>query len=172
MPLFRSRSPVPEDAPPVEEPRQHSLFSRNRESTTNVTPPAEEPRHHGLFSRNRNSTSSEPSIASNHSSRTNTTTATAATASSGRRSHNFLRRDREDSSITAAREQVRSAEVAEADADRALMNARQAVKEAREHVRRLEMEAAEEARLAKIKQDQAAAIGKRGMALGRHDIRA
>ena len=37
-----------------------------------------------------------------------------------------------------------SAEAAERDADRALVQARAAVKEAREHVRRLEKEAAEE----------------------------
>jgi hypothetical protein len=37
-----------------------------------------------------------------------------------------------------------SAEAAERDADRALLTARTAVKEAREHVKRLEREAAEE----------------------------
>jgi hypothetical protein len=41
------------------------------------------------------------------------------------------------------------------------------VREAREYVKRLEREAEEEARLAKIKQSQAKAIGKRGKALGR-----
>ena len=60
-----------------------------------------------------------------------------------------------------------SAEAAEREADRAMLAARAAVKEARDHVRRLEREAAEEARLAKIKQTQAKAIGKRGKALGR-----
>lgn len=66
-----------------------------------------------------------------------------------------------------ARERVLSAEAAEREADRAMLAARAAVKEARDHVRRLEREAAEEARLAKIKQTQAKAIGKRGKALGR-----
>jgi hypothetical protein len=61
------------------------------------------------------------------------------------------------------------AEAAEREADRALFAAKTKVKEARAHVKRLEMEAAEEARLAKIKQNQAKAIGKRGKALGRHD---
>lgn len=60
-----------------------------------------------------------------------------------------------------------SAEAAERDADRALLAARQAVKEAREHVKRLEREAAEEARLAKIKMKQAGDLGKRGKMLGR-----
>lgn len=59
------------------------------------------------------------------------------------------------------------AEAAEREADRALFAAKAAVREAREHVKRLEREAAEEARLAKIKQSQAKAIGKRGKALGR-----
>ena len=49
------------------------------------------------------------------------------------------------------------------------MQARTAVRDARAHVKRLENEAAEEARLAKIKQKQAASLGKRGKMLGRHD---
>jgi hypothetical protein len=44
----------------------------------------------------------------------------------------------------AARERVMSAEAAERDADRALHHSRLAVKEARDHVKRLEREAAEE----------------------------
>lgn len=41
------------------------------------------------------------------------------------------------------------------------------MKEAREHIKKLEKEAAEEARLAKIKQKEAQSIGKRGDHLGR-----
>jgi hypothetical protein len=78
----------------------------------------------------------------------------------------FLHRNREDPSISAAREQVVLAETAERDADHALVAARQAVRDAREHVKRLEREAKEEARLAKIKQDQAASISKRAKPLG------
>ena len=55
-----------------------------------------------------------------------------------------LHRDHEDASITNARERVFSAEAAERDADKALLTARAAVREAREHVKRLEREAAEE----------------------------
>lgn len=62
------------------------------------------------------------------------------------------------------------AETAERNADRALMAARTAVKDAREHVRVLEREAAEEARLARIKQEQAAHISKRAAPLGRHGM--
>ena len=47
------------------------------------------------------------------------------------------------------------------------MQARTAVREAREHVLRLEREAAEEARLAKIKQHQAGEIGRSAKGLGR-----
>ena len=44
------------------------------------------------------------------------------------------------------------------------------MKDAREQVRVIEREAAEEARLARIKQEQAADIGKRAAPLGRHGI--
>lgn len=60
-----------------------------------------------------------------------------------------------------------SAEAAEREADKALVAARAAVRNARDEVKRLELEAAEEARLAKIKQGQAASLSKRGNALGR-----
>ena len=60
------------------------------------------------------------------------------------------------------------AEQSERDADRALAHARQSVREAKEHVRRLEAEAAEDARRAKIKQKEAHDLGKRCNPLGRH----
>jgi len=72
-----------------------------------------------------------------------------------------------DPSIVAARERVMSAEAAERDADRALIAARESVRLAREHVRRLELEAEEEARRAKIKQYHAREVSKRGKQLGR-----
>lgn len=72
-----------------------------------------------------------------------------------------------DPSIVAARERVMSAETAEREADRALMAARESVRQAREHVRRLELEAEEEARRAKIKQYHAKEVSKRGKQLGR-----
>jgi hypothetical protein len=56
----------------------------------------------------------------------------------------LLHKDAEDSSITAARERVIGAEAAERDADKALLMAKSAVREAREHVKRLEKEAAEQ----------------------------
>ena len=81
----------------------------------------------------------------------------------------MFHRDHEDASIVDARQRVANAEAAERDADRALIQARAAVRDARAHVKRLENEAAEEARLAKIKQKQAANLGKRAKPLGRHD---
>lgn len=60
-----------------------------------------------------------------------------------------------------------SAEKAEIEADRALASARIRVREAREEVKRLEVEAAEEARRAKIKQYHAREVSKRGKQLGR-----
>jgi len=95
----------------------------------------------------------------------NNTTTTSPTRHHG----GLLHRDHEDSSITTARERLLHAEAAERDADKALLSARAAVKDAREQIKRLEREAAEEARLAKIKQNQAASMSKRGNLLGRHD---
>ena len=74
---------------------------------------------------------------------TNTTTTT--TNSTATKSHRgFFHRNDEDPSIVAARERVVNAEAAERQADRALAQARIAVREAREGVKRLEREAAEE----------------------------
>ncbi len=72
-----------------------------------------------------------------------------------------------DPSIVQARERVLGAETAEREADRALEVARHEVREAREHVKRLELEAKEEARRARIKQFHAKEVSKRGKALGR-----
>jgi len=73
-----------------------------------------------------------------------------------------------DPSIVQARERVLGAEAAEKEADRALLAARESVAAARAEVRRLEEEAKEEARRAKIKQYHAREVSKRGQALGRH----
>lgn len=56
----------------------------------------------------------------------------------------FFGRGSGDSTISAARQKVADAEAAEKRADRALLQARAMVKEAREHVKILEREAAEE----------------------------
>lgn len=53
-------------------------------------------------------------------------------------------RDHEDESVTAARERLFSAERAEEQADQAVRQAREAVADARDHLKRLQHEAAEE----------------------------
>lgn len=75
-----------------------------------------------------------------------------------------------DPSILQAREHVMHAEAAEVEADRALGEARMRVRAAKDHVWRLEEEAKEEARRAKIKQEQAREVSKRGQGLGRHGL--
>lgn len=72
------------------------------------------------------------------------TSRASTTHSSGGIRNVLSRRHDEDPSIRQARDRVASAENAEREADRALMQARTAVKEARDHVRRLEADAAEE----------------------------
>lgn len=115
MPLFSRRDPTP---PP----------------TTTTTSPARKP---SLFSRRR---SSSPSLhdkrhSTHHSHHTTTTTSTSPKRTSG-----MFGRSSHDPSITAATQSLRQAEAAERDADRALYVAKNAVREAREHVHRLERE--------------------------------
>ncbi|KAI1806900.1 hypothetical protein F4811DRAFT_508573 [Daldinia bambusicola] len=155
MPLFSSRRPE-EDV--VEEP----------------VPERTEKRHsHGLFgSRHRS-----PSPATTRSSTTNSSRHSDASSPSRHRSvlsrtfgHGNTTNPDIDPSIVQARERVMQAESAERDADRALESARVRVREARAEVKRLELEAAEEARRAKIKQYHAREVSKRGKQLGRHDV--
>ncbi|GLB37786.1 hypothetical protein LshimejAT787_0408370 [Lyophyllum shimeji] len=73
-----------------------------------------------------------------------------------------------DPTILAARQKVTDAEEAEKEADRALSQARNMVKEARGHVKILEQEAMEDARRAKAKQAEAKIVGKVAKGLGRH----
>ncbi|KZZ89368.1 hypothetical protein AAL_07667 [Moelleriella libera RCEF 2490] len=144
------------------------LFSTRRTtSPERMTAPAVEPdRKHGIFHRNKSPTGTESST-STHS--------RTSSASSGRHKGGFLhkaigRDDGVDPGILQARERVMDAEDAEAQADRALEQARLRVREAREHMKRVELEAKEEARRAKIKQAHARDITKRGKGLGRHGI--
>ncbi|KAI2780923.1 hypothetical protein F4815DRAFT_444823 [Daldinia loculata] len=155
MPLFSSRRPEEEV---VEEP----------------LPEKTEKRHpHGLFgSRHRS-----PSPATTRSSTTNTSRNSDVSSPSRHRSvlqrtfgHGNTTNPDIDPSIVQARERVMQAETAERDADRALESARIRVREARADVKRLELEAAEEARRAKIKQYHAREVSKRGKQLGRHDV--
>ncbi|OJJ48153.1 hypothetical protein ASPZODRAFT_1530025 [Penicilliopsis zonata CBS 506.65] len=129
------------------------LFHRNSfNSSSSSTGSYDEPEHHSKFFGHRSSNSS----ASSNNSRKGSVNR-----------HRFLSRNHDDPSISAAKDQVFRAEAAEKEADKALVASRRAVHEARDHVKRLEREAAEEARLAKIKQSQAKSISKRAKPLGR-----
>jgi hypothetical protein len=109
------------------------LFGRHSAETqpaVHETGPVQDPNRRsggGLFGRHR---STDPA----------TTTTTTTNGHHG----GLFHRNAQDPSIMAARERVMSAEAAERDADRALHHARLAVREARDHVKRLEREAAEE----------------------------
>ncbi|KAK3342092.1 hypothetical protein B0T25DRAFT_586144 [Lasiosphaeria hispida] len=175
MPFFsRNPEPVEQPAPqPINEERgkRHGLFgSRHQEPVNEPTPVAQpvQEKRHGLFG--RRSPSPTPSNV------TRNTVSSDASTTSGHRS-SILHRSfgngslsEVDPSIVQARERVMSAEAAERDADRALLAARESVRQASEHVRRLELEAEEEARRAKIKQYQAREVSKRGKQLGRHGV--
>ncbi|KAI1259555.1 hypothetical protein F5Y18DRAFT_294382 [Xylariaceae sp. FL1019] len=149
-------------------------FFNNRKAEEEVIPEPVPEKKHGLFgSRHRS-----PSPAS--TTRTSTTSHSSKysdAASNPSRHRSVLSRTfghgnnpEMDPSIVQAREGVMSAENAEREADRALAAARLRVREARDHVKKLEAEAAEEARLAKIKQYHAREVSKRGKQLGRHDL--
>ncbi|MCJ1412282.1 hypothetical protein MMC19_006375 [Ptychographa xylographoides] len=90
------------------------------------------------------SRSSDPAVSNHNGHHNNTTTTTTTQRSTGLGHGLFHRSSAEDPSISAARSRVATAEQAERDADRALQQARVAVREARDGVKRLEREAAEE----------------------------
>ncbi|KAK3946976.1 hypothetical protein QBC32DRAFT_319393 [Pseudoneurospora amorphoporcata] len=159
MPLF-SRHAEPEPAPaPVHHeptPKRHSLFGGGS-SRHNRSPSPGSPTYSSASDRHRStsrdsSSGHKPSLLSR-------------TFGNGHSTSHQV-----DPSIMQARERVMMAESAERDADRALMAARESVRQAREHVRALELEAQEEARRAKIKQYHAKEVSKRGNQLGRHGI--
>lgn len=196
MPLFHSRQEAPVEAV-VEEPtaRKHGLFHSRREPA--VEPVVAEPavKKHGAFHSRRDpsparttstTSSSGHELRSKRGSFFRRSHDDGAIVEDDRHNHHqrsspsLLHKslnkmgmgggddDRDlDPSILRAREHVMSAEAAEEQADRALDEAHRRVKAAREHVQRLEDEAAEDARRAKIKQHHAAEVSKRGKVLGR-----
>ncbi|EPS38664.1 hypothetical protein H072_7632 [Dactylellina haptotyla CBS 200.50] len=147
------------------EPVQQDVAPR-RSSTLNSRTSSESPRRGGsIFGRHRHDRERDRD-SSPDSINTRRTSSTRGTGSG------FFHRDRngaEDASIAGARQRVMDAEVAERDADRALMAAKAAVKDARDQVKALELEAKEEARLAKLKQRAAGDISRRAKPLGKHD---
>lgn len=111
------------------------FFGRNTTETAPAQPPPQQPvnekRRSGLFGRR-------------HTPENTATNPTAANTTNASHHNGLLHRRPEDASIVNARERVLSAEAAERDADKALQAAKLAVREAREHVKILEREAAEE----------------------------
>ncbi|KAK5938968.1 hypothetical protein PMZ80_009161 [Knufia obscura] len=149
MGLFgKKEEPVPAQHAPVQ-----THHNNNRMSTQSTTSPRRS--GGGFFSKRRSSSVSSSDVEAPHR--------------SGTRSSGGLlsRRNHEDPSIAAARERVMAAERSEREADLALQQSRVAVREAREHVKRLELEAEAEAKAAKLKQGQAKALGNRSHHLGR-----
>ncbi|KAL7621494.1 hypothetical protein AAE478_008817 [Parahypoxylon ruwenzoriense] len=151
MPLFSSRRP---DEEVVEEPtaeKKHSLFgSRHR----TPSPPT--------ASRASTTSSSQHSNVSSPSRHRSVPQRTFG--------HGNSTNPDVDPSIVQTREHMMRAESAESDADRALEAARVRVRETHVEVKRLGLEAAEEARRAKVKQYHAREVSKRGKQLGRHDL--
>lgn len=149
------------------------FFSRQHEEPVPEPQVQEESHKRGLLGSLRRDPSPTPTNSTNA---TNSTFRTARSSTSTERPsrghsllHKFGQRGNEelDPSIVHARERLMSAENAEKEADRVLDLARREVREAREEIKRLEFEAKEEARKAKIKQYHAAEVSKRGKALGR-----
>lgn len=97
-----------------------------------------------------NDTSNTPTRKGSIFSRTSRSPDTTSTTTTSTRRSGFFRRSSSDETahkdphILNARRKVADAEAAESAADRALIAARKAVKEAREHVKRLEREAEEQ----------------------------
>lgn len=163
MPFFSRNEPEPVVQQP---PQKHGLFSSSsRQEPAPVV--QQQPKKHGLFGHRDPSPVSTNTTHNNGYSTTSQRHSTDTKRHSGGLLSKFGGNDRMDPSIVQARERVMGAEAAEREADRALIAARDSVRNAREHVRRLELEAEEEARLAKIKQHQAKDISKRGKQLGR-----
>jgi hypothetical protein len=101
--------------------RRRSMFGRNRSvsPTTNGTAARNGQKSGGLFNRHRS----------------------ASPTTTGSNGHGLLHRH-QDPAVHAAHQRVLAAETAERDADRALLSAKTAVKQARLEVQRLEKESA------------------------------
>ena len=180
MPFFSRNTEHVEPAPVVEQPpKKHGLFSHREPEPVRTAPVVE--KKHGLFGSRNRSVSPAPTNSTRSTRLSSSSFHTSperdggihrrSTDASGKRS--LLQRfggghaAELDPSIVQARERVMGAEVAEREADRALIAARDSARAAREHVKALEIEAQEEARRAKVKQYHAHEVSKRGKQLGR-----
>ncbi|KAF8210529.1 hypothetical protein K438DRAFT_1809861 [Mycena galopus ATCC 62051] len=168
MPLFKSHpEPEPVSPPPA---RKGSIFQRNRSASPEPVRHNTTTSHNrGFFGRRRSSEDSSLGHQNNsgNSVRSGTSGRSAGGGFfSGNNGNNF--NVHKDPTVLAAREKLGFAEKAEAEADRALSAARAMVREAREHVRILEREAAEEQKRAKAKQAVANDVSRSAAGLGRH----
>lgn len=182
MPLFsRHAEPVQQQAPVHEEPPKRGLFGGRRSSpapapmndgrTTRSTPtghrtsPERGRTSGGIFRR-----STDASNPNNFNTSSRDTSGHRGGGGGGGLLHRGFGKHNNpelDPSIVQAREHVMGAEAAEREAERALITARESIRSAQEEVRRLEIEAKEEARMAKIKQHHAKEVSKRGKMLGK-----
>ncbi|CAD6442303.1 7318c0b5-4993-4026-8487-d359f0e8c03b [Sclerotinia trifoliorum] len=144
MPLFGRHQEEHEPEPVVEEPpkRSSSIFHRNRPES--ISP----------------------------SERSTATVSSSASQNNTTRHRGFLHKNQQaqDPVIAAAEQRIINAEQMEREADRALINAREAVREAREHMRQLKLEMEAQAKALKVRQGQANNIYKRAKPLGRHEV--
>ncbi|KAF5321624.1 hypothetical protein D9619_001480 [Psilocybe cf. subviscida] len=176
MPLLKRNHNEP--APQPEPPRKKGgLFSSNSRDVDDTRQSDAPTRKKSIFS-GRSGSSSPPT---NHTNVNDSgsgffrrrRSSTSSTDSDGQGSGLFGRGGgnkavRKDPTVRAAHQMVADAENAEREADRALEEARQRVKLAREHAQHLEKEAIEDARRAKAKQAEAKMVSKSAKGLGRH----
>ncbi|KAJ7121288.1 hypothetical protein C8R43DRAFT_76514 [Mycena crocata] len=179
MPLFKSHPP-PANEPVVETPtHKGGMFSRRRSLSPAPAPatdpnhPANSPNRRGFFGRggrgSLDGAERDDHLARNGSVMSGSNSVRSGGSSFfGGRTNNFD--VHKDPTILAAREKVTLAERAESEADRALVQARAMVKEARDHVRFLEKEAAEEHKRAKAKQAVSNDVSRSAAGLGRHGV--
>lgn len=149
MPLFGHKKTAPVEAQPAatrdtREPRSSRGGLLGRRSSSVSSSDVESPnKSRGIFGGRRRSTSMD-GHRSSHDGRRSSNRLSHGSTRNSRNSGGLFNRHSEDQSISGARDRVLSAERAEQEADRAALQARTAVREAREHVKNLEREAAEE----------------------------
>ncbi|KAJ7451809.1 hypothetical protein B0H11DRAFT_2075194 [Mycena galericulata] len=186
MPLFKNHpTPANEPAPVAEAPaRKGSMFSRRRSLSPAADPATDANANNATSPSRRNFFGRSGRASLDGNGNANGDAALARNGSvasgngndsvrSGRSGPGFFGRTtnfdvHNDPTILAAREKVTNAERAETEADRALVAARAMVREARDHVKFLEREAAAEAKRAQQKQAASNDVSKSAAGLGRH----
>ncbi|KAJ7267611.1 hypothetical protein B0H12DRAFT_1097970 [Mycena haematopus] len=184
MPLFKQQPQATNEPESVDRPiRKGTLFSRRRSlspepvTNNNTANNNNAAQRRGFFGGGRTSLDSN---ANNQNANANGNVGRSGSIMSGNNSvrsggSGFFGRGgaqnfdvHKDPTVIAAREKLTHAENAEAEADRALFQARAMVREAKDHVRVLEREAAAEAKRAKAKQAVSNDVSKSASVLGRH----